>query len=95
MSLRASSSSRGYGRSNSFCNLCILSDILPGHMMSDVVNILGSLVGPLLYGWLSDRIGSRNLFLMSTALFLVASAACATKTEATARCNVEPSRLKE
>jgi DHA2 family multidrug resistance protein len=27
-------------------------------------------------GWLSDRIGSRNLFIGSTALFLIASAAC-------------------
>jgi NADH-quinone oxidoreductase subunit D len=30
-------------RSPSFCNLSILSKILPGHMMSDVVAILGSL----------------------------------------------------
>mgnify|MGYP006145914827 FL=1 len=29
-------------RSPSFCNLSILSKILPGHMMSDVVSILGS-----------------------------------------------------
>jgi DHA2 family multidrug resistance protein len=31
-------------------------------------------------GWLSDRIGSRNLFLGSTALFLLASAACGAST---------------
>jgi NADH-quinone oxidoreductase subunit D len=30
-------------RAPSFCNLSILSTILPGHMMSDVVAILGSL----------------------------------------------------
>ncbi len=30
-------------RAPSFCNLSILSEILPGHMMSDVVAILGSL----------------------------------------------------
>ena len=30
-------------RAPSFCNLSILSKILPGHMMSDVVAILGSL----------------------------------------------------
>ncbi len=30
-------------RSPSFCNLCVLPDILPGHMMSDVPAILGSL----------------------------------------------------
>lgn len=31
-------------------------------------------------GWLSDRIGSRNLFIGSTALFLLASAACGAST---------------
>lgn len=31
-------------------------------------------------GWLSDRIGSRNLFIGSTVLFLVASAACGAAT---------------
>ena len=30
-------------RAPSFCNLSILSKLLPGHMMSDVVSILGSL----------------------------------------------------
>ncbi len=31
-------------------------------------------------GWLSDRIGSRNLFLLSTLMFLVTSAACGAAT---------------
>lgn len=31
-------------------------------------------------GWLSDRIGSRNLFIASTLLFLLASAACGAST---------------
>jgi DHA2 family multidrug resistance protein len=34
-------------------------------------------------GWLSDRIGSRNLFIGSTALFLLASAACGASTSLT------------
>ena len=37
--------------------------------------IAGAIATPIT-GWLSDRIGSRNLFLGSTALFLIASAAC-------------------
>lgn len=31
-------------------------------------------------GWLSDRIGSRNLFLLSTLMFLITSAACGAAT---------------
>jgi DHA2 family multidrug resistance protein len=31
-------------------------------------------------GWLSERVGSRNLFIWSTALFLLASAACGAST---------------
>ena len=34
-------------------------------------------------GWLSDRIGSRNLFIGSTALFMIASAACGAATSLT------------
>ena len=30
-------------RAPSFVNLCIIEDLIPGHMMSDVVSILGSL----------------------------------------------------
>lgn len=35
-------------------------------------------------GWLSDRLGSRNLFLGATALFLLASAACGAATSLSA-----------
>lgn len=42
----------------------------------------GAIVTPVT-GWLSDRYGSRNLFIWSTALFLVASALCGMATSLT------------
>src|SRR5262245_8928168 len=39
----------------------------------------GAILMPIT-GWLSDRVGSRNLFLASTAVFLLASAACGAAT---------------
>lgn len=44
--------------------------------------IAGVLVLPLT-GWLSDRLGSRNLFIGATALFLIASMLCGTATSLT------------
>lgn len=44
--------------------------------------IAGVLVLPLT-GWLSDRFGSRNLFIGATALFLIASMLCGTATSLT------------
>jgi DHA2 family multidrug resistance protein len=41
--------------------------------------IAGAIATPIT-GWLSDRIGSRNLFIGSTVAFLVASAACGAST---------------
>jgi DHA2 family multidrug resistance protein len=38
--------------------------------------IIAGAIGMPITGWLSDRLGSRNLFIGSTVLFLVASAAC-------------------
>ncbi len=42
--------------------------------------IITSAIGTPLTGWLSDRIGSRKLFLLSTFGFLAASAACGAAT---------------
>ncbi|MGE3690861.1 MAG: DHA2 family efflux MFS transporter permease subunit [Novosphingobium sp.] len=42
--------------------------------------IVATAIATPLTGWLSDRIGSRNLFLLSTVMFLVASAACGAST---------------
>jgi MFS transporter, DHA2 family, multidrug resistance protein len=47
--------------------------------------IAGVLVLPLT-GWLSDRIGSRNLFIWSTVLFVVASMLCGAATSLTQMC---------
>ena len=41
--------------------------------------IAGAIAMPMT-GWLSDKIGSRNLFIGATALFLIASAACGAAT---------------
>ena len=38
--------------------------------------IIAGAIGMPITGWLSDRVGSRNLFMGSTVLFLLASAAC-------------------
>jgi DHA2 family multidrug resistance protein len=38
--------------------------------------IMAGAIGMPITGWLSDRLGSRNLFIGSTILFLLASAAC-------------------
>ncbi len=40
--------------------------------------IIATAIATPITGWLSDRVGSRNLFLGSTVMFLVASAACGT-----------------
>jgi DHA2 family multidrug resistance protein len=42
--------------------------------------IIASAIATPVTGWLSDRIGSRNLFIGATALFLIASAACGAAT---------------
>lgn len=42
--------------------------------------IIASAIATPVTGWLSDRIGSRNLFIWATALFLIASAACGAAT---------------
>lgn len=42
--------------------------------------IIATAVATPITGWLSDRFGSRNLFLLSTLLFLIASAACGAAT---------------
>ncbi len=38
--------------------------------------IMAGAIGMPITGWLSDRVGSRNLYMGSTLLFLIASAAC-------------------
>lgn len=42
--------------------------------------IVATAIATPITGWLSDRIGSRNLFLLSTVVFLVSSAACGAST---------------
>jgi DHA2 family multidrug resistance protein len=42
--------------------------------------IIATAIATPITGWLSDRIGSRNLFIGSTMLFLLASAACGAAT---------------
>lgn len=42
--------------------------------------IIATAISAPINGWLADRIGSRNLFLGATALFLIASAACGAAT---------------
>ena len=42
--------------------------------------IMAGALGMPITGWLSDRVGSRNLFMGSTVVFLVASAACGAET---------------
>ncbi len=46
--------------------------------------IIAQAIATPITGWLSDRIGSRNLFLGATALFLLASAACGAANSLTA-----------
>ncbi len=46
--------------------------------------IIATAIATPLTGWVSDRIGSRNLFLLATVLFLVASAACGAATSLSA-----------
>src|SRR5258706_15277944 len=38
--------------------------------------IMATAIATPITGWLSDYVGSRNLFMYSTLLFLVSSAAC-------------------
>jgi DHA2 family multidrug resistance protein len=42
--------------------------------------IIATAIATPITGWLSDRVGSRNLFLASTGMFLAASAACGAAT---------------
>jgi DHA2 family multidrug resistance protein len=42
--------------------------------------IMAGAIATPMTGWLSDRVGSRNLFIWSTAVFLIASAACGAAT---------------
>ena len=46
--------------------------------------IIAMAIATPITGWLSDRVGSRNLFLGATALFLLASAACGAATSLSA-----------
>ena len=46
--------------------------------------IIAQAIATPITGWLSDRVGSRNLFLGATAVFLLASAACGAATSLSA-----------
>lgn len=46
--------------------------------------IIATAIATPITGWLSDRVGSRNLFMYSTLMFLLASAACGAATSLTA-----------
>lgn len=45
--------------------------------------IIATAIGTPITGWLSDRVGSRNLFMYSTLIFLLSSAVCGAATSLT------------